>query len=717
MDRGFEPVPVERWTPFEATAAETLSWIEDIELRVAIGSLFGTAHELVERGEIDVVVLAARRLVCLYQLLIRNGMPELGGLVASDRYLEADPDLVGIIGRPVNVLVLDDSVVLGTTLRKLTLRLQALVGSGGTVRSAAVCVDDHQVASYLLEGLGFEPIHHRQTSDVEAYSAQIVRCLFEGQVPFFADFPITRVMTSDLGSWEKFLTSDDWFVADVTGPGLAETGTYAVALVPTEATISRFLTRCHPAAAGLVDAFKIRLYIRPCDEGVRAVVVPIAMVAPASPSVLDEAKGAVVAHLEADSAPLTLEWRTWDPEAKHRLLQLYVSVCALAELWPRVASTFDVEELGPSALEALPVALYFGPAAPQVAEAFIRAVTAYESTEAGFYPVPGQLRLQEPVPAWFLLDDPVQQTFWAAQEILDGIGLPPEPQAGQLTKAGLVFSHAVASVFGFINNNYELPQREEIRSLGGLTAFEEWLGDGSRRVLSQGITLRELDSALLPTGKGDSAWSRSLVSLAVDEGNDLGVMVPVTRYDAVRDVVARTYRIGETAPLAGCPLVDAVMGDQAGGDYFIEAMLSGVSAQPQTTELANFVGTPHWAPSPMDRMELERWIRSTIPGRPIERFDGRVLGVTEEGVEAELVPPAEDDERHAYIPLDRVDGAPDGEVRVGTRFTWTTFELRSPGRVRRTIDIKVRQLPRIDREAMVRDAAALSPDEDDAAPG
>jgi hypothetical protein len=523
---------------------------------------------------------------------------------------------------------------------------------------------------------------------------------------------VTEALECDLDAWQAFLSSDEWNVADVTAPGMDATGNYALALIPTEETMERFLRSCAPSAASLVDAFKVRLYVRPIETGVRAVAVPIAMLAPASPAALDNALAAVVARLEAEDAPLGLDWQAWDAKAKHRLLQLYASICVLADLWPQIQKSFSVKDLT-SALESLPVSLYFGDAATAIMGAFARAVHLYQTSSAGAHPVPGQIRLQEPVPAWFLLDDGVQRMFWEAQELLEGVGLPIAPGTGELTKAGLLFSHAVSAVFGFLNREYELPQREKIRALGNLDAYERWLGDGTPRVLSQGITLRELGHFLLPPGIEDSVWSRSLVSLAVDEGNDLGVMVPVTRYDKTRDVVSRSYRIGETAPLAGSPLVEATMSDRADDDYFIRAMLTRGPVDTRTTLVSDFVASPRWEASPIARDALERWVRSTLPGRPIERFLGRIVEITEEVVEAQLLSPAEDDERRAHIPIDRVDGALEGLVGKGSQFTWTLFERRTPGLVRRAIDIKVRKLPLIDLDELDRDEVELPPDDDD----
>jgi hypothetical protein len=51
-----------------------LQAIEDEELRRGIVDLFEEARSRAQAGEVNVVVLAARRLACLYQLLVDRGM-------------------------------------------------------------------------------------------------------------------------------------------------------------------------------------------------------------------------------------------------------------------------------------------------------------------------------------------------------------------------------------------------------------------------------------------------------------------------------------------------------------------------------------------------------------------------------------------------------------------------------------------------------------------
>lgn len=72
------------------------------------------------------------------------------------------------------------------------------------------------------------------------------------------------------------------------------------------------------------------------------------------------------------------------------------------------------------------------------------------------------------------------------------------------------------------------------------------------------VSVRELVTALSPVQKTDSTWFRGLISLGIDAGNDLGIVVPDTQFNVSRGIVYRCYRLGETAFLADRPLVSTL---------------------------------------------------------------------------------------------------------------------------------------------------------------
>jgi hypothetical protein len=688
---------------YEDVASEALTAVSDEELRTGVGRLFEHAQRLCADKSIDLVVLTARRLACLYQLLVQQGMPALDGCqVVSDRFLDANPELNWA---STSVLLLDDSVVVGTTLVRLhdDLRRKA-----PAVLCRSVCLDVDQQATYLFEGVDFEPLHKRSSQEVQAFSREVVVALFDNQVPFFSDFPVTRPVTFTPRGWKKYLETEDWHVADVTAPLLERSDRQALAQIPTEEHLHRLLSRIVPSASALVDSFKVRSYVRTSKAAKSVVFVPIAMLSSCKPAALDDALSEIAVVMRGTTEHFGISWRRSSPVAKHRLVQIYLSACLLAETWPRVQDTaVETTELSDEVLEPLPVSLYFGSMAPAVTSAFDAVVDSYRSTPVGHYGPSPQARLDQPAPSRLLQEEPVQDLLWEARELIAAVGVPEQPSKGELTKVGLIFSHAVSSIFGFLNREYEEPQRAEIRALGSRTEYDTLFGDGERRYLNQGFTMRELTSALIPDYMTGTPWSRCLVSLGIDAGNDLGIIVPVTRHDAKRDVVFRSYRLGETANLAGSPLSRAVHTDEI--DEFTKTIDSGFPAFAVTAPIAGrrWMTRTHRRGGPsFDALRLQ--ILRTFPGKVVSRFDGIVTSVDNDYFDAELLSPLRDDHRVARMKREQITNSSRVALRPGVSFSWSIFELEDGDAKNRTSRIRLRPSQPLQSERLYRSLPAVA---------
>lgn len=697
--------------------------VADPHLRRAIGSLFARAQAAIDTGTFNVVILAARRLVCLYELLVKRGMPRLQGcLIVSDRYLETNPTFkTPGTSDSVRVLVLDDSVVLGTTLRRLYGQLLHLIGPGGTVAFRAACVDVEQVAPFLFDGLDFEAILQRTSVEVQQFAADVVKALFAHQIPFFADFPVGSAVELAVAEWTNFVTSCPWNVADVTAPGFERIGR-AVAFIPSDDAMNSFLSRMIPEVAVLIDAIKLRFYIRHRqDDSLSVVPVPIVVIGPASVEVLDSALSAIRRVGDGEGVPY-LRCETWQPEAKHRLVQIYGSVCVMADIWPHLGRTPTVDDL-----EAVPMQLYFGPQSKEIFDAFGYLVSTFAKTKPGAYLPPTRLSNQQPRTSDLLLESDLQRVLWASQELLAELPIPDEaPQMTDLTKIGTMVSHAVAAIFGYVNEHDEARQRRDIKALGSFEAYQDWLSAGNVRILDQGFTLRELTESLLPDLVGDSAWTRSLLLLGIDEGNDLGVIVPITRYDEVRDLAYRSYRLGETAGLAATPLATLAFAPAtvSSCDRFVAAMLAGaVPALPTTIPITEaFLPGP--VPYPAEAFtDPVQYTRAKLKGLPALRYEGTVLEISADRTTflADLLSYSGDEERIVEFPLDMVPVGARDDLELGTPIRWTVSERDSDDGLSRdrTSTLQLTPVPPVDLDQLEWYVSSMPSDpmEGDAGPG
>jgi hypothetical protein len=681
----------------EAVCDSALSDVRDEELRYGIGSVFAEASKRARVRDVDIVIVAARRMACLYELLVNFGMPEIEGcLVICDRVLDADP---GVEWRGAKVLVLDDSVVVGTTLDRLHDELQRLVGKDGTVSFLCVCIDIEQCAQYLVDSLPLRTLHTRSSGEVREFATNIVRALFRGMTPFFSDYPGTLPISMTTERWTTFLASPDWHVADVTAPLLDTTDQCALAQVPTESRLDEILSRLPPPLAALVDGVKIRHYIRKTEFRIDGVIVPIALVAPARPSQLDDAFASITSDLD-QALVGQLRWSGWSPEAKHRLIQLFASTYVLAEVWPALAEAADlpVDQSPATLLSRLPLRLYFGNRFEVTTRLLDSLIDGYVAKRPESHPLPLPLRIDQPPPSPLLSLDGVRELLWDTQELVTD-QLPDAPPAGKLTKLGLVFSHAMASLFGFIYREHELKERAAIRSLGSRKKYRQLYGDPSRRMLNQGLTMRELAVALMPRTIASTPWKRSLVSLGVDAGNDLGVIVPETRYNRERDVVYRCYRYGETAHLAEWPLV---MAFDAGEDRFDEMTRAAENGYPVRTMnvpiAAHFTQRRHLPPGlePSVAIDLLRSTRyEALPGHVVSRFDGTITAVEDDCFDA-VLRELSGEQRTASMVVNQVPEPDRHKLTPGLRFSWSVIVRDRAGTRDRVSRIRLRPMPKVD---------------------
>lgn len=699
--------PVAGYEGLDAICDRALSEITDRELRRGIGSVFAEAARRARSGDVDVVLMAARRMDCLYELLVQEGMPELDDcLVVSDRVLEATLDFEWLGAK---VLVLDDSVVVGTTLYQLHDEIGDRVGDEGRVSFLCVCLDRQQRAPYLVDALSIETQYERSSDEVRQFATSIVQSLFRGVTPFFSDYPVTRPLRTTTSRWTDFLSDPDWHFADVTAPLLDTPHQYALAQIPTQRRFDGILSRVPAELGALVDVLKVRHYVRESESGVESVIVPIALLAPCRPSELDDAFESLSGHAERADLD-ALDWKGWRPEAKHRFLQLVASTYVLADVWPAVAR-IGAKQTAVGMLSPVPLRLYFGDryeAAIVVLEAL---ANAYDATPPGTYPLPLSLRLDQPPPSELFSRAGVSEMLWDTRELVSEL-LPGPPSIGKLTKLGLVFSHAMASLFGFVYRKHELQQRDEIRGLDSLETYKgAFVRDPSRRLLNQGLTMRELAAALMPGTIGGDSWRRSLVSLGIDPGNDLGVIVPVTRWSPGRGVVYRCYRLGETAHLAQWPLVMAFDADQEQLDEMSLAVERGFPVQTESVPVdeRQSLRPDAYSPKPSDARALLRGVRyEALPGEVVSRFDGTVTAVGKRRFDAILRSPAGGQQTASLVIKNQLPDTQREMLRPGARFSWSVLERDRPGGRDLVSRIRLRPMPAVDVARLDRASEVLA---------
>ena len=545
---------------------QALSAVSDHELRDGVIELFLRAHDAVANDGVKIVVLAARRMPCLYMLLLEAGLEPLGCEVVSDRFLQIDRRKGFWRGREARIL--DDSVIVGSTLTFLRQDVISLVGDAELVEVDAVCTDSDQIVGALAAEVDLVSTPTRTTAEVRQFSVDIATALFQSQIPYFSDFPISSRIALGSRDVDALLELDGWLSAEVTSALMGTPNHAAYSLLPNERTWQAIERALGPTVASCVAIAKVRLFTRFVDERGELVVVPLALVDPCSETRLNEALESIAEKLRRRGVN-QLQWQRWSVQAKQRLLQMHASAVVMACLWLDAKDAVDALPVLDAQLLRDEVSVHhFGREKAADIEAAFDLVLAQaaEDLEAGGEDAEGHhvvdaaatcdKRLARPS-----FDDKLERV----REELSLIGPLPAPGPRHLCRFGESFVQPVAAVFGFIDRHYETPERRQMKPMTA-KKFHQKFKEPSDRWLNVGVTFPQLQGLPCVDPSSDTRWNDALVSFALDVCNDLGIAVPATLDRG--GVVVRQYRIGENAFLSTRLIesaAEAIMGARARG--------------------------------------------------------------------------------------------------------------------------------------------------------
>ena len=317
---------------------EALSAVSDHALRDGVIELFLRAHDAVANDGVRIVVLAARRMPCLYMLLLEAGLEPLGCEVVSDRFLQIDRRSGFWRGRRARIL--DDSVIVGSTLTFLRQDVVSLVGSADLVEIDAVCTDGDQIVRALATELDLGSTPRRTTDEVRQFSLDVATALFQSQIPYFSDFPISNRTAMGSRDVDALLELDGWLSAEVTSALMGTPNHAAYSLLPTEGTWETIEQALGPSVAACVAVAKVRMFTRFIDDSGELVVVPLALIEPCSESRLNEALESIAQKLRKRGVK-QVQWQHWSVQAKQRLLQMHASAVVMACLWLDATDAID----------------------------------------------------------------------------------------------------------------------------------------------------------------------------------------------------------------------------------------------------------------------------------------------------------------------------------------------------------------------------------------
>ena len=513
-----------------------LRLINDDELRDATLNVFSQVAAACDSG--DLVVLAARRLTCIYQVLLESGMAALPCEVVSDRVLDLSGSLAGR-----TVFVIDDSVIYGRTLDELLGRLNQMVGPSGHVRANVICVDEDRVLSGLLEGLNVVVSCRRSTVQTQRYSIDLARTMFANLVPYFTDFPVSAPLPIDATTYLGLHEIPGWSLVDTTSGVLAQPGISSYTFVADAEAQLRVRTLLGPSLGPFVSVIKLRAMVEYTSVGSRVRFVPLGLLSPLRIADLGRLLAAVADEIHVHEPKTGTDWETWDVKAQHRLLQMFCSVIVLREFWTSLKSRLPTfVDLTSSVINSSTVELNFGADRSDALRRCINA--ALKFTDPVDLGIP--LASVDAPDSLVSVHSGITAALQLAKDYLSGEPIPSAPSSGHVLRTGDTVVQPFAGVFGLVS---VLDRRamDDARTSRDSAPGVRWLNEG--------LSLKQLANVASLDDEGDSAMR---VSIAIDICNDLGMAVPTTHHDEPSGIVYRRYRVGENSFL-GLQLAELAM--------------------------------------------------------------------------------------------------------------------------------------------------------------
>ena len=231
------------------------------------------------REDPDIVILMARKAVCLYELFDYLEIPKPDCEFTSNRIL--DLDLNYLRGR--KVLLVDDTLIVGSTLNEIELKLK----SNGIQYSIAVfCIDKEQIRRDLIQ-----PDYCQvewSSEEVLSFAKTEVQSFSLIGRPYLVDFPISNFILINESSLKKLFNFDGLNVFETPNIDISSTA-YNYTIFLNEKQQNIFLDSYFKNISSIFDIFKVKVYlIYNNSNEILLRIVPLVLLKPLSFDVIDE---------------------------------------------------------------------------------------------------------------------------------------------------------------------------------------------------------------------------------------------------------------------------------------------------------------------------------------------------------------------------------------------------------------------------------------------
>jgi len=485
--------------------------------------------EHISNIDADYLIFMARKSLRLYDVMCMLGLPRAKNVVLSDRVLEFNPEPL----RGKRVALIDDTLIVGTTLAKTKRELTESVGSN--VSSHVFCVNtDWWVRDIFQPDTMFMQLNNAQ---VMAFCTNEVKALSALGIPYLLDFPFSSAVTVDKPS--ELFRSMDWDGHNLSTPMQEAWGSSTYSFLPSGSVLSQWECSLGANLYSLIDIAKVRAFGRTSvrhDSGAPTtefVFVPIVTLKPISTKALDTIYGAFVEELLGHERDIPQGVSLSKSTGKARFVQYALSV-AVGDHFLRNVVRFSHQEQK-TKFEMTEAIRHFGPwlshETQSVHEEAYTVLLQKKKLMTRF----GSIK-EEPTP---------KRVLEAVRDVLDTspATIAKKRKARSAASSAQDILTDFSEIFIDLYDKHEIPARREAQAKGRLI-LEDSNKSAHRDRLNIGVPWSQIvDYICTLYGIARSARVSNIASLILDFWNDIGVAVPI--FFEGDGVILRAYRHGE----------------------------------------------------------------------------------------------------------------------------------------------------------------------------
>jgi len=260
----------------------------------------------------DIIILIARKAICLFELFNYLGISKPKGEIVSDRILDLDAEYF----KRKKVIVVDDTLIIGTTLKEIK---EKLTNFNVDFQIFAFCVDRDNWQKDLIIPNYIEKYYSSQ--ELLNFCILAVKAFSIVSMPYLVDFPITNFNSITKTEFENIVKSDK--LTPIKLPvNEFECNKLYTFLLKSEIK-EMFYNKVGDSFRNIVEIVKVRAFISIVDEqNYRIRLVPIVLLKPIPKKVIND----LFFYLISFSESQIFKQLLITTKTRMRFIQYYLSV-------------------------------------------------------------------------------------------------------------------------------------------------------------------------------------------------------------------------------------------------------------------------------------------------------------------------------------------------------------------------------------------------------